>query len=119
MDLKKAVKKVAKAAKSNCPLPSPAPFWLGFSQKVGGEGPPEGKGRGKSRILDEKTTPSYPFDSVFSRAPESSRTNSERDTTLLQEFCRAIGCPNAYADDDACRIACGGPNSDPDTNRTS
>lgn len=77
-----------------------------------------GEGRGKWGKIDEKTNPSHSFDSLFSGTLESSRTGFERDTTLLQEFCRAIGCPNAFADDAACRAACVRSNRDTDTNRT-
>lgn len=95
MDLKKAVKKVGKAAKSSSPLPSPAPYFLGFSQKVGGEGPSRGEGRGKWGKIDEKTNPFHSFNGVFGRALEGSRTGLECDTEALETRSRSDSDPNS------------------------
>ena len=111
VDTKKAVKKAARVARSNSPLPSPAPFWLGFSQKVGGEGPSRGEGRGFGGKSDEKTDSPDTSNRLFGRASESGRTGLKCDTTSLQEFCRAIGCTESHADDRA--PSC--PNSGTDT----
>lgn len=94
-DIKKAVRKVAKAAKSSSPLPSPAPYWLGFGRKVGGEGPPVGEGRGKWGKIDEKTNPSHSFDGVFGGAPQSSGTGFERDTEALEASNRIDSDPDS------------------------
>jgi hypothetical protein len=100
-DTKKVVRKVAKAVRSNSPLPSSAPFWLGFSQKVGGEGPPMGEGRGFGGKRDEKTDSSHTSNRLFGRASESGRTGLKCDSTSLAEFCKAIGCTESHADDRA------------------